>query len=370
MRLLGVLGARGVHPGGVRQVAVAVGRADRPADRLDRLLAQLHAIGSHVGDQADRLAVDVHALVEALGELHGSGRAEAELARRLLLQGRGGERRLRVAPDALLVDLGDGEVAGLDRRHRGLGVGFVGDVQAVELAAVEVGQAGGERLPLPGPEVGLDAPVFLGPELLDLGLALADQAQGHRLHAPGRLGTGQLAPEHRRQREADQIVERPAGQIGVDQVLVEGAGPGDRLQHRRLGDLVERHPLDVDAVQRPPLFQNLLDVPADGLALAIRVGGEDQVVGALQGLGDGLDLLLGPRVGLPEHREIVLGIHRAVLRRQVADVPVAGEDVIVVPQVLVDRLGLGRGLDDDDCAHAAGSLPCEASDDAHRARGR
>jgi D-lyxose ketol-isomerase len=58
-------------------------------------------------------------------------------------------------------------------------------------------------------------------EQLDLALAVDDQAQRHRLHAARRLGAGQLAPQHRRQGEADQIIERAAGAVGVDQILVE-----------------------------------------------------------------------------------------------------------------------------------------------------
>src|SRR5690606_19873467 len=123
----------------------------------------------------DGLAADLDTLVQALRQLHCAGGAEAELARGLLLQGRGGERRLRVAPDALLLDLADLEVAGLDGGHGGLRCTLVAEIQAVELAPVELGEAGGEGLALTGAEIGLDAPVFLGAELLDLGLALADQ---------------------------------------------------------------------------------------------------------------------------------------------------------------------------------------------------
>jgi hypothetical protein len=64
-------------------------------------------------------------------------------------------------------------------------------------------------------------PVFLADEALDLQLAVADEAERHRLDAAGRAGARQLAPEHRRQCEADEIVERPAGEIGLDQRRVD-----------------------------------------------------------------------------------------------------------------------------------------------------
>ena len=75
----------------------------------------------------------------------------------------------------------------------------------------------GNSSPLAVASSGLDGPVFVGAEGLDLGLAVAHEAQRHRLHAAGRAGARQLAPQHRRQGEADEIVEGAAGEIGVDQ---------------------------------------------------------------------------------------------------------------------------------------------------------
>jgi hypothetical protein len=89
-------------------------------------------------------------------------------------------------------------------------------------------------------------------------------------------------------------------------------------------------------------------VPGDRLALAIRVGREDQLVGAFQRLDDLGDLLGAAPLDLPEHLEVVLGIDRAVLGGQVADMPERGHDLIVRAQILVDRLGLGRRLDDEE----------------------
>ena len=78
-----------------------------------------------------------------------------------------------------------------------------------------------ELFALGGRERGLDGPVFVGLEGLDLGLAVAHEAQRHRLHAAGRAGARQLAPQHGREREADEIVERAAGQIGLDQRRID-----------------------------------------------------------------------------------------------------------------------------------------------------
>ena len=174
-----------------------------------------------------------------------------------------------------------------------------------------------------GEEVGVHGPVLARHERLDLGLALADQAQRDRLHAPGRAGARQLAPQHRREREADQVVERAARQIGLDQRLVEVARVGDGVEHGGLGDLVEHHALDRDAVERALLAQQLEHVPGDRLALAVGVGGEHQGIGALELLGDGVDPAGGLGLQRPAHGEVLVRAHRAVLGRQVADMAVA-----------------------------------------------
>ena len=70
-------------------------------------------------------------------------------------------------------------------------------------------------------------------------------------------------------------------------------------------------------------IQRFEHVPGNGLALAIGVGGEDQIVGVLHGVGDGFDVLRGLGVDFPVHGEIVIGLYGAVLGGQVADVAVA-----------------------------------------------
>ena len=93
-------------------------------------------------------------------------------------------------------------------------------------------------------------------------------------------------------------------------------------------------------------------MPRDGLALAIRVGGQNQPVGPFQRPRDFADPLRGLRIHLPLHGEIVLGIHGSVLRRQIAHVTVRGQDLVVPAEILVDGLRLGRRFDDDESVHA------------------
>ena len=59
---------------------------------------------------------DVDAFVQLLRDAHGLLRAEAELARGFLLQGRGGERRRRIALALLAIHREHGELARGRRR--------------------------------------------------------------------------------------------------------------------------------------------------------------------------------------------------------------------------------------------------------------
>ena len=264
------------------------------------------------------------------------------------MQGRGHERRVGVAGGRLRLDREDVQRDRLDGGDRSLGAGLIGEVEAVQLVAAKLGQPGLEAVTRRGGQDCLDRPVFAGAEGFDLHLALDDQAQRHRLHPPGRAGARQFAPQHRRQGEPDQVVQRPARQIGVDQFHVDVA----RMRHR-LGDGAARDGVENDApdlgglLHRAPLAQRLQQVPRDRLALAVRVGGEDQLVVVLQRLGDGADMALGLRVDLPGHFESVLRIDRAVLGGQVADMAVGGQNRVAGPQITVDGLGFCRGLDDD-----------------------
>jgi hypothetical protein len=55
-------------------------------------------------------------------------------------------------------------------------------------------------------------------------------------------------------------------------------------------------------------------------------------------------------VDVPVHGEIVVGIDRAVLARQVADMAEGGQNLVALAQIFVDRLGLGGRFDDDDAS--------------------
>ena len=337
-----------------------IGRAEPVGDDLpglgDALRADRQAVGPHIGDQAARI---VDALIQFLRRLHGALGGKAQLARGLLLQGRGGEGRRGTAFDRLLLDRPDREPAGLDGIARGAGHGLRGDVQPLHPLAGVFDQPGREGRAVSG-QIGLDRPVFLGPERLDLHLAVDDDPQGDRLHPTRRPRTRQFAPQHRRQGEAHQIVQRAAGQIGLDQLHIQLARIGHGLQHSGLGDGVEGDPFDGRIFQRLLLRQDLQHVPADRLTLAVGVGRQDDAVGLLRRLGDLRHPLGGAGVDFPAHGEVIVRQDRAVLRRQVADVAVGRQDSEVRAQVFVDGLGLCGALDNDE-VHA-GRGPCAGSE--------
>jgi hypothetical protein len=77
---------------------------------------------------------------------------------------------------------------------------------------------------------------------------------------------------------AVETVEDAARLLGLDEVVVDLARVGDGLEDRLLGDLVEDHPVDRDALR----LELVEEVPGDRLALAVLVGGEVELVGVLE----------------------------------------------------------------------------------------
>jgi len=123
VRFLRVLRLGLVLAGRGGDIVLAVVGSDQMARGGKRLFGDVDAVGAHIGDEADRLAVDVDAFVEPLCDAHRMGGRKAEFAARLLLQGRGGERRRRVAPCGFGLDIGDEEARALQRLLEGLGLG-------------------------------------------------------------------------------------------------------------------------------------------------------------------------------------------------------------------------------------------------------
>ncbi len=180
------------------------------------LRRHVDAVRAHVGDEADRLAADVDALVEALRQLHRLGAGEAELARASccmveVVKGGWGLRRAGFASTLATVKEASSSAA------RSACARSACHVEPAELLAVGADEPGGEGRTGRRLQEAPQRPVLAPDEFLDLQLALADEPQRHRLHPAGRARAGQLAPQHRGEGETDEVVERAAGQVGVDQ---------------------------------------------------------------------------------------------------------------------------------------------------------
>ena len=247
----------------------------------------------------------------------------------------------------------------LDAQAGGFGGVAVGDGELLEFLPVQLDQLGVEVLRRVG-ALGGDRPVFAGDERFDLFLALDDHAQRRALHAAGGQAALDLAPQDRRQVETDQVVQRAARLLGIDQVAGDRARLADRFLDRARGDLGEHHALHRLVLDQPAFLQDLGDMPADRFTLAIRVGRQQDVVGALGGLGNRIDMLFILVDHVVVHGEPVVRVDRAFLRNQVTHMPIRGQDGVVLAEVFVDRLGLGRRFNDEQVL-GHGSSVCGAS---------
>ena len=146
--------------------------------------------------------------------------------------------------------------------------------------------------------------------------------------------------------ETDEAIEHSASLLSFDQVNVHRHRFIEGLADSLRGDLVKHHPIDVTVFRRS--VQLFLKVLTNRFTLTIRVGRQDQSVGALERFGNVVQPAGGFAIDLPDHLEIVLRIDRSILRGQVADMAEGGQNLIRGAQIFVDRLGFRRRLHDND----------------------
>ena len=341
--LVGVLGAGFglVDPGLAGVVVRAVAGEDEVLRGGGGLVGQAEGVGTHIGDETHgALPLDVHALIELLGDGHGPPGRHVELAAGLLLEGGGDEGGRGVALLVLPLDAGDGEGGVLHRLHDGVDLRLAVQLHLL-LPAVEAGlelpQVGGDA-----GEISVQGPVLLGDEGLDVGLPLAHQPGGHRLHPPGGQAPADLLPQQGGDLIAHDAVQHPARLLGVHQIHIDGPGVGDGVVDHLLGDLVEGHP--VGLVVRDA--QHLLQVPGDGLALPVGVGGEEHFLTLLGGFFQLVNDLFLALDGLVVQFKAVLHVHAQLALGQVAHMAHGGLHLIARAQIFADGLGLRRRLDD------------------------
>ena len=194
----------------------------------------------------------------------------------------------------------------------------------------------------------LDAPVLLRHERADLPLALDDEPERHGLHPPGREARLDAAPEN-----GAGLVARPADRGCAAPAARRPSGrrspPGRRSASRMASLVISWKRI---AVGGRLALELVGDVPGDGLAFAIGVGGEDRwsdaVLAAFFKLGERLGLALdGDVLGL----EVVLDVDAQLTGGEVAQVAHRGPHVVARAEILADGLGL-RGRLDDHEGHA------------------
>ena len=225
---------------------------------------------------------------------------EAQLAVGFLLQRRGGKRRRRGAFEWLLVHRVDAEASALELRGQrrsclriqhadvvvfqlagiGIEVGTPSELRALEGLQSTVKLIAGT-----GCELGGKVPVFGGAESHPGALALYEHADRHALDASGGEARSDLAPQHRRHQVAVEAVDDAARFLRFNKVVIDLTSLLERRLYGTARDLVEHH-----AAHRDLRLEDLDQVPADRLALAVLIGSEQQLVGLLEGaleLGNG-----------------------------------------------------------------------------------
>ena len=221
--------------------------------------------------------------------------------------------------------------------HRpGIGLGF-----QLGLVSGHLVERGLEGLAILGAER-LDGPVLLGLERADIAFPLDDQPERHGLDPTRRQAGLDGVPQNRTGLVAYQPIENAAGLLGIDLSIVDLAWLAQRVLDGGLGDLVKEN-----AVGGSHGVELVGDVPGDGFAFTVRVGGQVNGGGALGRL-----LQIGERLGLALDRHVLrlepaLHVHSQLAGGQIAHVPDGGPDVVPGPEVLPDGLGLGGRLDDD-----------------------
>ena len=331
-----------IHPRAVGQVAVAKLRFDGVAGVGHGLGRHVDAVGPHVGDEPR--------FIEPLRHAHRLTCAKAELAAGFLLQGRGHEGWGGVPIGGLRLHRFDDEVAAVDGLDGHFRLGLVADAEFFELFTREYGETCLICLATGGGELCLHAPIFLRAKRLDFHLALDKEAERDGLHTTGRAGARQLAPEHRREVEADEVIECTAGEVCLHQRLVDLPWIGHRVHDRRLGDRVKHDAADGGVfLDRFAGGQRFCQVPTDGFAFPIGVGGEDQFRVVFQGVNNRFDVLFAVACDLPFHGEVFIRQDRSIFWWQVADVSEGCKDGVIVPQISVYFLCFSRRFDDDDC---------------------
>lgn len=84
-----------------------------------------------------------------------------------------------------------------------------------------------------------------------------------------------------------------------------------------------------------------MHMPGNSLTLAIKVSGQVHGIRFSRCSDDVPDMLLAAFIEFVGHREIVVGINRAILRGQIPDMTIGSQDLEIRAQIPVDGARLG-----------------------------
>ena len=322
-------------------VFLAIASPDKGGNGGRCFISETHRVGTHIGDQTGHTnSLDIDALIQLLRDAHRAARGHVQLAGRLLLERGGDERRGHGLFLLTALDAADRELVPGNRRHDRHRLFFGFQLGFAVLVAVK---AGGEFAALFGQELRVNRPVFLGDERADFLFPVDHQAGGNRLHAACRQPALDLAPQERGQAVADDSVQDAACLLGVNQVDIQVARMVNAVPHGVFGDFVKGYALGIGILE----LEQLLDVPGNGFALAVRVGCEKDKLACLRRLaqlGNQLVLALDRDVfGL----EIVFEIDAHGLAGQVTQMTHGCLDRVVRAEIFSNRFRLCGRLDDD-----------------------
>ena len=327
-----------------RDILSAVAVGDEFPNFGEGFRADSRGIGTHIGDKTHRaFGSQFDAFIEALRDHHRALDAETQFAGGLLLQGGSDKRRHRVA---FLLASGH-------RLHDIVRVGqliddfggsfFAGYFDCFVVLFSEVRFENGRLLSV---QADVDGPILALLEGADFAFPFHDKPECDGLNPAGGESAADFVPEQRRDFVADQAVENAASLLCFHQMDVDGHRGFERFLDGVRGDFIEHHAIHRRAVLLP--LQFLLQVIADRLAFAVRIGCEVDGVDALRsGLEFG-DELLFPFDNLIVRREVGIDRHREILLGQILNMTERSFDDVVLPEIFTDRFRLRRRLDDDE----------------------
>ena len=369
---LGVLAAGAVGAGFIRRILFAVALADVVPGFLDGGRRDIHAVRPHIGNQADgTFRPDIQPFVELLGDRHGALGGEPEFAAGILLQSAGDERRGRTLAAGALIYFVNRIGGALQFGFQGAGGVLAADFQLAAGAPAGM-QGSGEQIErrwrVAGPvQFRFQRPPFYGDESGDLAFPFYNHPQGNRLDAAGRQPQLDFEPEQRADFVADQPIQDAAGLLSVDQLHINCAGMLKGVLNGLFGDFVKDDAFG-GALEAIPAGGGL-EMPGDGFAFAVGVGGEKDVGGAGAGLFQVVNQLFLVFLHEIFGREFLFGSHAEGGFGQVAHVAHGGGNDVFAAQDLADGAGFGGGFHDDEAFAARGGYAAAAATGGRRCGG-